>query len=234
MMPATVDKARMASERPPARKPWKSLMRRFILIIALAAVWLAPPPLSAKVYIWTDENGVKHYSNVEPSESADEIEDNKEISAPPHPTADRRNRGRRPRQTQTPAPGAASEPAPAGPHGTAPPDASPSDSDAAFVESHKLDIDKFPIPQAELVQREKSIVGSLKREIVENGADPHKLAAREKKRLRYNLAQLEGAPLEKFGSQDNKRRQTGYYRYRLEALQNSPDTYFDYAETEGD
>jgi chromosome segregation ATPase len=48
----------------------------------------------------------------------------------------------------------------------------------------------------------------------------------EKERLEAKIAELEEKPLEYFGSQKNKRVRLGYYRYRLEALTQDPDKYF--------
>jgi len=50
--------------------------------------------------------------------------------------------------------------------------------------------------------------------------------AAEKERLEAKIAELEEKPLEYFGSQKNKRVRIGYYRYRLEALLQDPDKYF--------
>jgi Domain of unknown function (DUF4124) len=48
----------------------------------------------------------------------------------------------------------------------------------------------------------------------------------ERKRLEAKIAELEEKPLNYFGSQRNKRVRIGYYRYRLEALIQNPDKYF--------
>ena len=50
--------------------------------------------------------------------------------------------------------------------------------------------------------------------------------AAERERLETKIAELEEKPLEYFGSQKNKRVRIGYYRYRLEALNEDPDKYF--------
>lgn len=51
-------------------------------------------------------------------------------------------------------------------------------------------------------------------------------AEAEKKRLEARIAELEEKPLEYFGSQKNKRVRIGYYQYRLDALIQDPDKYF--------
>ena len=52
-----------------------------------------------------------------------------------------------------------------------------------------------------------------------------KIAA-EKERLEAKIAELEEKPLEYFGSQKNKRTRIGFYKYRLETLEQDPDKYF--------
>lgn len=51
-------------------------------------------------------------------------------------------------------------------------------------------------------------------------------AAAEQQRLQKVIADLEEKPLEYFGSYKNKRVRLGYYRYRLEALMQNPEEYF--------
>jgi hypothetical protein len=108
------------------------------------------------------------------------------------------------------------------------------DPDADYIETTRLDLIVFPITQDELVQREKSIVGDLQQQLDQSGADRQHLINREKKRLTLAIQDLEEAPLEKFGSQKNKRRQVGYYKYRLEKLIADPDEYIKYPESESD
>ena len=55
---------------------------------------------------------------------------------------------------------------------------------------------------------------------------PQERAEAEQKRLEDKIAELEEKPLEYFGSQKNKRVRIGYYRYRLEALIQDPNKYF--------
>jgi len=50
--------------------------------------------------------------------------------------------------------------------------------------------------------------------------------AAEKERLEAKIAELEERPLEYFGSQKNKRTRIGFYKYRLETLEQDPDKYF--------
>ena len=48
----------------------------------------------------------------------------------------------------------------------------------------------------------------------------------EKERLEDKISELEAKPLEYFGSQKNKRTRIGFYKYRLETLEQDPDKYF--------
>ena len=48
----------------------------------------------------------------------------------------------------------------------------------------------------------------------------------EKTKLKLKIAELESQPLEHFGSQQNKRRTVGYYKYRLADLERDPEKYF--------
>jgi hypothetical protein len=50
--------------------------------------------------------------------------------------------------------------------------------------------------------------------------------AAEQERLEAKIAELEAKPLEYFGSQKNKRTRIGFYKYRLETLQQDPEKYF--------
>ncbi|MGA9477645.1 MAG: hypothetical protein WBV21_07685, partial [Desulfobacterales bacterium] len=108
------------------------------------------------------------------------------------------------------------------------------DPDADYIEETRLDMSVFPIPQDELVQREKSIVYDLQQQLEQPNADRQHLINREKKRLMLAIQDLDEAPLEKFGSQKNKRRQVSYYKYRLEKLLADPDEYIKYPESESD
>ena len=48
----------------------------------------------------------------------------------------------------------------------------------------------------------------------------------EKTKLTLKIAELESQPLEHFGSQQNKTRTIGYYKYRLADLEKDPEKYF--------
>lgn len=48
----------------------------------------------------------------------------------------------------------------------------------------------------------------------------------EKTRLKLKISELEAQPLEQFGSQQNKIKTIGYYKYRLADLEKDPEKYF--------
>ena len=48
----------------------------------------------------------------------------------------------------------------------------------------------------------------------------------EKTKLKLKIAELESQPLDHFGSQQNKIRTIGYYKYRLADLEKDPEKYF--------
>jgi hypothetical protein len=188
------------------------------------------PALSNKVFVWTDDNGVKHFSNNGPSESTEAFQQDKELpsgsTSGNQPARNMTGKGQQPQRN------AADEPA------TDPADSqsaeTETDPDADYIEATRLDLMIFPIPQGELVQREKSLVGELQQQLDQSGVDRQHQINRERKRLTLAIQDLEEAPLEKFGSQKNKQRQVGYYKYRLEKLLSDPDEYILYPQSESD
>jgi hypothetical protein len=188
------------------------------------------PALSGKVFVWTDDKGVKHFSNTGPSESTEEFQQDKELpseSTSGNQTA--RNMTGPAQQSET---NANKEPT------TGPADSqsaeTETDPDTDYIETTRLDLIVFPIPQDELVQREKSIVSDLQQQLDQSGVNRQHLINREEKRLMLAIQDLQEAPLEKFGSQKNKRRQVGYYKYRLDKLLSDPDQYVKYPQSETD
>ncbi|MEJ2475714.1 MAG: DUF4124 domain-containing protein [Desulfobacterales bacterium] len=188
------------------------------------------PALSNKVFVWTDDNGVKHFSNTGPSESTEAFQQDQELpsesTSENQPARNMTGKGQQPRRN------AADEPA------TDPADSQSAetemDPDADYIEATRLDMIVFPIPQDELVQREKSFVHDLQQQLDLPDVDSQHLLNREKKRLTLAIQDLQEASLEKFGSQKNKQRQVGYYKYRLEKLLSDPDEYIQYPESEYD
>jgi len=84
------------------------------------------------------------------------------------------------------------------------------------------------------VAREKAIVRNLQSELEDSDVDRDALIEAERRRLLEAIEDLEKAPLSKFGSQQNKQRQVGYYKYRLEAIEDDPETYFEYGHSDYD
>jgi hypothetical protein len=190
-------------------------------------------PLTAGIYYWTDENGVRHYSNVAPAESGDEVQQQEEV---PTPAPESRSPTRRP-GTGPKEPASSGVKAPAE---TSPPES----ADAKDKPTEQSGTDSttesaagavsVPTEQNEIVRKEKAAVKDLQRQLEEDTALRDKFIERERKRLQGALEQLQKTPVSEFGSQKNKTRAMGYYRYRLEALQESPDRYFTYGDSDID
>ena len=70
------------------------------------------------------------------------------------------------------------------------------------------------------------ITGAQETEVAENQEISEERIAAEKERLENKIAELEEQPLEYFGSQKNKRTRIGFYKYRLETLEQDPEKYF--------
>ena len=70
------------------------------------------------------------------------------------------------------------------------------------------------------------MAGAGEAEDAENQKISEERIAAEKERLENKIAELEEQPLEYFGSQKNKRTRIGFYKYRLEILEQDPDKYF--------
>ena len=84
------------------------------------------------------------------------------------------------------------------------------------------------IRELEEEEQQQAAENRRKAEAAERNRPPtqEERVAAEKERLEAKIAELEEKPLEYFGSQKNKRVRIGYYRYRLEALLQDPDKYF--------
>jgi hypothetical protein len=147
--------------------------------------------LNADVYIWTDENGVKHYSD-HPPENVDDYEVQK---------------GSQPNRNNV-------------------------DVNSQQAETEQKDIQEF-IQQADENFEKQQQEEKRQAEEAEENRPPtqeEKIAA-EKEELELKISELEEQPLEYFGSQKNKRARIGFYRYRLEALLQDPEKYFNNPET---
>ena len=190
-----------------------------VLIIILSS-YLYSLSLQAQVYEWIDEKGVKHYSNVAPSESVEEIKnkpENKE-SRPPvktPSTVEKRKTFKKKRSSSKQAvPETESAPG------------AEQNSEEDFFTNLDLNFEKYPITQDVLISEEKAKLQQIIKYSEENNIKREDMIQREKNRLLKAITDLQRAPANKFGSSENKRRQVGYYRYRLGELLNSPETYF--------
>ena len=185
----------------------------------------AVPPLSAGVYYWIDENGVKHYSNVAPSESGQDVkqleevpQEEPEVSSPASPA------------DTAPAESAAGE-APAVPP-PEPEKKTAEEDNRSSASQTDTSQSLVPTEQSQIVENEKSVARELQRQLEQNASQRDQIIEQERERLVRALEQLRKTPLSEFGSQKNKRTAIGYYQNRLEALQNSPDTYFAYGDSD--
>ena len=70
------------------------------------------------------------------------------------------------------------------------------------------------------------IAGAQETENAENQEISQERIEAEKEMLENKIAELEEQPLEYFGSQKNKRTRIGFYKYRLETLEQDPEKYF--------
>ncbi len=70
------------------------------------------------------------------------------------------------------------------------------------------------------------MAGAQESEDAENQEISEEKIAAEKEMLESKIAELEEKPVEYFGSPKNKRTRVGFYKYRLEMLQQDPDKYF--------
>ncbi len=194
-------------------------------IVIFLAIFLCVPLLRAKVYTWTDEKGVKHYSNVAPSESADEIQQDKEI---PLDTSPQQEQKAPPQKIDTgESVETKSEKKPA-------PNKKADEKTAEGTADSGLNLGSLPTDQGELVAREKYIVKQLQLELEKDESKRPEFSDREKKRLMQTLEHIRRSPVSNFGSSKNKTRQVGYVQYRLDALLNAPDTYFQYGDSDAD
>lgn len=194
-------------------------------IVIFLAILLCVPLLRANVYTWTDEKGVKHYSNVAPPESAGEIQKGEEI---PLDTSPQQEQKTPPQKID------AGESVETKPEKKPEPDQKADQKKAEGAADTGLNLDSLPTDQGELVAREKNIVKQLQLELEEDESKRQEFIDREKKRLMQTLEHVRRTPVVKFGSSKNKTRQVGYVQYRLDALLNSPDTYFKYGDSDTD
>ena len=214
-----------------------------------AFVLIAALPLSAGVYYWVDENGVKHYSNVTPSEEGGQVQQLEEVPLdapdqsgpaeplPSEPAEPFQGEKAEPGQRKPASPAADQPAAPAQPSAGAGSQTETPAAEEQSGETPPADTEP-PSPvltrQDEIVQNEKSTVRELQRQLEQNSSQRDAIIESERARLSGALEELQKIPVSEFGSQRNKTRAMGYYRYRLEALQNAPDDYFAYGDSDLD
>ena len=211
-------------------------MKTLCQIALVILILLAAQHLSAGVYYWIDEKGVKHYSNVTPSETGKEIQQQEEIPQ------------------EAPKAGSPSEPIETDPQGTTGTEgeikaeesggpaseetvseekkASAEDESAEAAPEEAEEPIQVYTSMGEIVQSEKSAARGLQRQLEQNAAQRDDFIDNERARLNRIIEELQKTPVSKFGTFDNKRRAIGYYRYRQDSLQNAPDEYFMYGDSD--
>jgi hypothetical protein len=153
--------------------------------LALISIFLGVLALNAEVYTWTDEDGIKHFSDRPP-------EDPKNRVKPLFPEYK---------------------------HDEA--------ADKKRTESDKKKLKKI-VKSIDDDYDKKQREEKRQQEEAEKNRPPtleEKVAA-ESAKLQQTITDLEGKPLEYFGSQRNKILTIGHYQYRLEDLARDPERYF--------
>jgi hypothetical protein len=162
-------------------------MKIFITAIVLAltvTVLGVANPNAREVYTWTDENGVKHFSDTPPAEAEGAKPVFKEYQY--DEAADRQR----------------------------------TESDEKAIQKDITEINQeYEAAQQEKKQREEEAEANQPPTLEERVED-------ERTRLKLKISELESLPLDHFGSQQNKIRSIGYYKYRLEDLEKDPEKYF--------
>jgi len=170
---------------------WMYRMTRSIIAVGIVLTLGCGSGFCDEIYTWTDENGVKHFSNAPPGDAENAHVQFKEYQSQPQPNVDS--------NVDT---GSEAE-------------AEPTEMDALLREIDEEN------QRAEEEERRKA--AEAKKNQPPSQAD--RIQA-EKEKLMNTIADLEQKPLEYFGSQRNKIRSIGYYKYRLEALAQDPEKYF--------
>ncbi|MBW2705134.1 MAG: DUF4124 domain-containing protein [Deltaproteobacteria bacterium] len=161
-------------------------MKIFITAIVLAftlTVW-GVTNSKAEVYSWTDENGVKHFSDRMPAEA----------------------KGAKPAFQEYKYDEAA--------------DRQRTESDEKAVQKAVKDINQEYAETEQKKQRQEEEAEANRPPTMEERIED------ERTKLNLKIAELESLPLDHFGSQQNKIRSIGYYKYRLEDLNKDPEKYF--------
>ena len=205
-----------------------------LIIGFVACLTLVLPNLYADVYTWTDEKGVKHYSNVAPSEAAGEqVQKEEELPGDLEEGEERPvNAAEQPVSEKSEGEAAETRAEPAEPNEESSGPQKAAEPEAAADASPSTEQESAQFEQGDAIDTEKSRARDLAEAITEGSLSRDELLENEKTRLEQIIQDLEKAPLDQFGSQKNKRRQIGYYQYRLQELINSPDTYLQYGQSE--
>jgi len=153
-------------------------------MIVVLFIFLGVGALNADIYTWTDNKGIKHYSNVPPEGAT-----NTEVVFPEVQYDESKDQQR--------------------------------------FEMEQEEWQKLINEIEEEDQREQEEKKRQAEEAERNRPPTQpELIAAEKERLEKKIADLEAKPLDYFGSQRNKIVRLGYYHYRLEALLQDPEKYF--------
>ena len=157
-------------------------MKLFTALLGVVFTLLYLSTVDAEIFSWTDENGVKHYSNAPPTDIDDVKIEFKEYQT----------------------------------NNSAAQDSSESENEG--LEDLLNDLEKDERNQAAARQRETAAQDQQQtmEQRIEN----------EKRRLTEKIAELEQKPLDYFGSQRNKISRIGYFKYRLQELNENPEKYF--------
>ena len=159
-------------------------------IIITAIVWAFTLTLfgvtdsKAEIYTWTDENGVKHFSDGPPAEA----------------------RGAKPAFQAYKYDEAA--------------DRQRTESDAQEIQKAVKNINQEYAEAEQKKQKQEEEAEANRPPTMEERVED------ERTKLNLKIAELESLPLDHFGSQPNKIRSIGYYKYRLADLEKDPEKYF--------
>ncbi len=158
-------------------------MKPLPIIYLIFFIILCSASLNAEIYSWTDENGVKHYSNTPPDKDNATV-DFKEYKY------DKKADTRR------------------------------SEDENEVLKSLIKDMERTDRKEKEAAEKRAAEAEKNRPPTKEERIEA------ERKRLTDKIVELQETPLEYFGSFDNKRNRIGFYKYRLEALEQDPDQYF--------
>ena len=154
------------------------------MILAFTLTVLGAANSKAEIYTWTDENGVKHFSDGPPAEA----------------------RGAKPAFQEYKYDEAA--------------DRQRTESDAKEIQKAVKDINQEYAEAEQKKRRQEEEAEENKPPTMEERIED------ERTKLNLKISELESLPLDHFGSQQNKTRSIGYYKYRLEDLEKDPEKYF--------